>query len=50
MLIQAIKQFNFDGNLDNGSNTTMLLIIYEVKQTVSNFSQKNMRICKFLLL
>ena len=36
---KAIQQINFNENLDQDGNTTIIIIIEEAKQTILNFSQ-----------
>ena len=36
---KTIQQINFTGNLDRAGNTTMLFVIEEAKETISDFSQ-----------
>ena len=40
----AILQISFTGNLDRAGNTTMFLIIKEVKETILDFSQKTVMV------
>ena len=41
---RAIQQINFMKNLDRAENTTMFFIIEEEKETVSEFSQGNVKV------
>ena len=41
---RAIKQINFTANLDRAGNTKMFFIIEEVKETVLDFSQGNVKV------
>ena len=49
----VLEQFNFNStlinftaNLDRAGNTTMFLIIEEAKETVLEFSQGTVKVCK----
>ena len=46
---KAIKQINFLGNLDReeGTTTTMFLIIEEAKETVLDFSKETVKVLSF---
>ena len=46
---KAIKQMNFLGNLDReeGTTTTMFLIIEEAKETVLDFSKGTVKVLSF---
>ena len=46
---KAIKQINFLGNLDReeGTTTTMFLIIEEAKETVLDFSKGTVKVLSF---
>ena len=35
---EAIQQINFTGNVDDSNNRLMFFIIYEVKETILDFS------------
>ena len=39
----AIQQINFTGNFYQAGNTSMLLILEKVKETILDFSQRNVR-------
>ena len=41
---RAIQQINFTANLDRNANTTMFLIIEEVKATVLNFLKGHVKV------
>ena len=41
---RAIQQINFTANLDRNANTTMFLIIEEVKVTVLNFLKGDVKV------
>ena len=41
---RAIQQINFTGNLDRAGNTTIILIIEEVKDTALDFSQETAKV------
>ena len=41
---RAIQQINFTGNLDRAGNTTIVLIIEEVKDTALDFSQETAKV------
>ena len=41
---RAIQQFNLTGNLDRAGNTTIILIIEEVKDTALDFSQETVKV------
>ena len=41
---RAIQQINFTANLDREENTTILFIIEEAKETVSDFSQGTVKV------
>ena len=41
---KAIHQINFTGNLDRARNTTIFFIREEVKKTILEFSQGNLRV------
>ena len=42
--LRAIQQINFTANLDREENTTILFIIEEAKETVSDFSQGTVKV------
>ena len=44
---KAIQQINFTANLDRAGNTTMFFIIEEAKETVLDFSQETLKVCKY---
>ena len=44
---RAIQQINFTANLDRAGNTTMFFIIEEAKETVLDFSQGTVKVCKY---
>ena len=44
--LNAIKQINFTRNLDRAGNTTIFFIIEEMKETVLDFSQGNVKLVK----
>ena len=44
---KAIQQINFTANLDRAGNTTMFFIIEEAKETVLDFSQGTVKVCKY---
>ena len=39
---KAIQQINFTGNLEN--NATMFFIVQEIKETILDFSQGNVKV------
>ena len=41
---EAIQQINFTGNVDDNNNRLMFFIIYEVKETILDFSQEAVKI------
>ena len=41
---RAIQQINFTANLDKEGNTTMSFIIEEAKETVLDFSKRNVKV------
>ena len=41
---EAIQQINFTGNVDDNNNRLMFFIIYEVKETILDFSQGTVKI------
>ena len=41
---RAIQKINFTGNLDRAGNTTIILIIEEVKDTALDFSQETAKV------
>ena len=41
---EAIRQINFNENLEQNENTTMFFIIEEVKETILGLSQGIMRV------
>ena len=41
---KAIQQINFTENLDQARNTTMFLIIEEVKETILDFLQRTLKV------
>ena len=44
--LNAIKQINFTRNLGRAGNTTIFFIIEEMKETVLDFSQGNVKLVK----
>ena len=44
---RAIQQINFTANLDRDENTRMFCIIEEAKETVLDFSQGTVKVCKY---
>ena len=42
--LNPVAIFSFTGNLDRAGNTTMFLIIKEVKETILDFSQKTVMV------
>ena len=44
---RAIQQINFTANLDRAGNTAMFFIIEEAKETVLDFSQETLKVCKY---
>ena len=44
---RAIQQINFTANLDRAGNTTMFFIVEEAKETVLDFSQGTVKVCKY---
>ena len=44
-----IQKINFTKNLDRAGNTTMLFIIEEEKETVLDFSQGTVKVCKCVI-
>ena len=44
---RAIQQINFTANLDRDGNTRMFCIIEEAKETVLDFSQGTVKVCKY---
>ena len=44
---RAIQQINFTANLDTDGNTRMFCIIEEAKETVLDFSQGTVKVCKY---
>ena len=47
---EAIQQINFTGNLDQTKNTTIFFITEETKEAILDFSQRTVRVCKFIFL
>ena len=43
---KAIQQVNFTANLDSGRNTRIYFVLEEVKETVSDFSQRTVKVCE----
>ena len=43
----AIQQINFTANLDRAGNTTIFFIIEEAKETIFEFSQGTVKLCKY---
>ena len=41
---KAIQQINFTENLDQARNTTIFLIIEEVKETILDFLQRTVKV------
>ena len=41
---KAIQQINFTANLNRDGNTTMFFITEEVKETIFDFSQGNVKV------
>ena len=46
---RVIEKINFTENLDRAGNTTMLFIIEEEKETVLDFSQGTVKVCKCVI-
>ena len=44
---RAIQQINFTANLDRDGNTRMFCIIEDAKETVLDFSQGTVKVCKY---
>ena len=44
---RAIQQINFTANSDRAGNTTMFFIVEEAKETVLDFSQGTVKVCKY---
>ena len=47
---EAIQQINFTGNLDQTKNTTIFFITEETKEAILDFSQRTVRVCRFIFL
>ena len=47
---EAIQQINFTRNLDQTKNTTIFFITEETKEAILDFSQRTVRVCKFIFL
>ena len=45
--LRAIQQTNLTANLDRAGNTAMFFIIEEAKETVLDFSQETLKVCKY---
>ena len=45
--LRAIQQINFTANSDRAGNTTMFFIVEEAKETVLDFSQGTVKVCKY---
>ena len=45
--LRAIQQTNLTENFDRAGNTAMFFIIEEAKETVLDFSQETLKVCKY---
>ena len=45
--LRAIQQISFTANSDRARNTTMFFIVEEAKETVLDFSQGTVKVCKY---
>ena len=45
---RAFQKFNLTANLDRAGNTTIYFILEEAKETVLDFSQGTVKVCKIL--
>ena len=41
---KSIQQISFTGNLDRAADATMFFIIEEAKETISDLSQRNLKV------
>ena len=46
---RAIQQINFIANLARENNTRIFFILEEAKETVLDFSQGNVKYCKYVI-